>query len=499
MSPCRSSLAAAFLIILLTTPGLVQGGLEFGPQNVADYVGTTFVLQCITDGVPGANVRWFEFVTDPAGSLISDGTMVMPGHPNAARYQILTDGARSFNLQISSSVIADGGYYMCQDSNASPPAFVQFGAHLVIIEAPPNCTTTMRNDGYVIEGQYYSAECNIRFRATEGRGIAVNMFWTGPPPYNPGYAATNVSAWSGVGFTSTRTQDTQSFQCWMNFTTQGFIGPDSATNAPTWNTIFPFNQMFVHWAPTNMTAYPIQASYEIGDTITCWADAFPSPSYMWQSLRTSQQWFTQSFTTTVDMVGYQLMRCQARNTMIGYDYTKDYFLDVYVNAPTTPVTTTTPATTTTPPPVSPCPDLTGRWEATFPNASLCLTIDHTNQDGALFGLLRNGSDTYWLQISGRTREGQYDELGWSAIWPSSSIGVSSYAAECHRCYGNEILLADAISRTTKDSVFCAAGNDVIKSQTYTYSRVKTSWPCSSSASQMLKNVRDAGLLRNPDM
>ena len=57
---------------------------------------------------------------------------------------------------------------------------------------------------------------------------------------------------------------------------------------------------------------------------------------------------------------------------------------------------------------------------------MCLTVDHAN-DARLIGLMMNGSDTYWLQLTGRTREGKYDELGWVIIWPSTSIGVSSFA------------------------------------------------------------------------
>jgi hypothetical protein len=80
-----------------------------------------------------------------------------------------------------------------------------------------------------------------------------------------------------------------------------------------------------------MTATPIQATYEIGQTVTCYADANPEATYVWQSLKTSEFWYGESFTTREDMVGYQLMRCTARNTLQGFDYTRDFFLDVYVD------------------------------------------------------------------------------------------------------------------------------------------------------------------------
>lgn len=505
MTSLYSPSAACVLLVLFVTspaPGssdqVNPQGLEYGPENVAVYAGDTVVLRCVTDGVVGANIRWYEYATTSSGSMISDGNVTLSGHPNYARYSLIIPDSRTISLQISNTVVEDAGYYQCVDSNAAPPSITNLGAQLVIIEALPNCTSTIPSDGYVIEGQYYSAECTVRFRASANSGIAPLLSWTGPSPYNSAYTAGNVSAWGGVGFTVSRTMDGQNFQCKHNFTTTGFVAPDSAGNAPTWTYTFPFNQMFVYWAPTNMTAYPLLASYDIGATITCWADAYPPPSYQWQSLRTSEFWYTQSFTTREDMVGYQLMRCTARNSMQGFDYTRDFFLDVYVSAPTTTAEPTTTASTTPVPAVSDCPDLTGRWEAVNPNSSLCLVVDHEN-DAQLIGLLRNGSDTFWLQISGRTREEKYDESGWSVIWPSTSIGVTSYAAECHRCYGVEYLLANGISRTTKDSVFCASGNDVNKTPTYNYTRVPTSWPCSSSATQMLKNVQQAGLLLNPSV
>jgi len=265
------------------------------------------------------------------------------------------------------------------------------------------------------------------------------------------------------------------------------LAPDSDITPPTWSHVNPTNQVFVYWPPQNMSATPTLASYEIGQDVVCWADAYPDAIYTWQSLRTSDMWFSDTFTTTAAMVGYQLMRCTAKNTLQGYDYSRDLFLDVYVNSPTT-TTSTTPAPTTTPPPAwARCPDVTGRWEAVFPNASVCLTVDHSNS-AELIGLYRNGSDTFWLALTGMTVEGNYDQLGWAVLWPSTSIGVSSFAVECHRCYGVDTLMANGISRTSKDTAFCAEGGTVTDSPRYTYYRAPMSWPCSSSASVMRQNI-----------
>ena len=118
--------------VLGAPPSISTHGLEFGPENTAVVAGETVVLRCRTDGVANANVRWWEFVTTPSGSMISDGSSIMPGHPYAARYSLILNDSVTYDLQIEPTVIEDGGYYACVDSNAVPPSITQLGAQLVI-------------------------------------------------------------------------------------------------------------------------------------------------------------------------------------------------------------------------------------------------------------------------------------------------------------------------------------------------------------------------------
>lgn len=110
-----------------------QFGIEFGPDNVAVYAGGSVTFQCITDGVAGANIRWWEYVSSASGVLISDGSTLLPSHPNYARYELILSDSRTFNLKINNVSLTDAGYYQCQDSNAAPPSTVNFGAQLVVI------------------------------------------------------------------------------------------------------------------------------------------------------------------------------------------------------------------------------------------------------------------------------------------------------------------------------------------------------------------------------
>jgi hypothetical protein len=221
---------------------------------------------------------------------------------------------------------------------------------------------------------------------------------------------------------------------------------DTADNVPDYTYLHQTRQMFVYWGPMNMSASPLKENYEAGDTLTCVADAWPPATFMWQNLRTNQIFQGATVTIQSAWVGYnQSLRCEARNEIEGTIYSQNIFIPTNVPEPTTTAPPTTPTTTTPPPAVAPCTDPSGGWVSTFPTiGSLCLRVDHDNY-GAMTGLLKNHTDTYWVDIVGRTELGKFDQLGFNGIWPAN-IGVSSFVGECHRCFGNENLLINVVGR-----------------------------------------------------
>jgi hypothetical protein len=54
-------------------------------------------------------------------------------------------------------------------------------------------------------------------------------------------------------------------------------------------------------------------SYEIGDTITCNADAVPLPSFVWTEMLSQTDFVVQTLTITENMVGPAIFRCQITN------------------------------------------------------------------------------------------------------------------------------------------------------------------------------------------
>jgi hypothetical protein len=452
--------------------------IESGPLNTAVLLENSgpVVLQC---RVPAATadqtrVQWIEFGTRPTGDLISDGNVLIPGHPNYLRYNLDLTNPGQFDLVISPLIAADGAYYVCRDFNSAPPDQVALGAQLVVVEAPPNCTTTIQSS-IVIEGDYHTIECIMYFRASAG--VEPLITWTGPEPFLQASAVTNISVWSGISFTVSRSMDALSYTSITNFTQKGFDSPDSATNVPTLQFAYRSPQLLVNWGPKNMYITPDFPDYDVGTAITCFADAFPAATIYWQNLDTSEVWSSPTFVIRADLVGENRMRCHAENYINGQLYFNDYFVVITVKPiPTTP--SPGPSTTTTTPPAEAfCSDLTGRWQATNPRASLCLWVD-ASQNGVVSGLLQNDTETYWLDIYGRVQLNTWDQGGFSTISPGT-IGVTAFVLECKACFGVETLTVSQIQRSDTSVGTCGSPGVTHILPEFIFNRVATTPPCNA--------------------
>jgi hypothetical protein len=460
---------SAILSVLLFA-AVCQGGIVSGPENLASYPGPALTLRC--SATQGTRVMWYEFITVSSGSIISDGSVLITSHPNYARYRLTVDEvAGTFDLTITPTQVIDGGRYMCTDGTT-----ISKSAEIVMLVSKATCNNTLPGNGIVTENDYYSIQCSQKFQASEG--IAPLMTWTGPGQFNDLYVRQNGSVFSGVSFNVQKEQDAGKFKMLVNFTEADFIGVDQATNAPTFTDTWESQYIYVQYGPQTVVYTPVYPSYEIGTVLTCTADASPLPSYKWTDLMTLIDYNSQTITLSESMVGLLNLRCQVVNS-VG---TVNIFVNSTLNPRTTTPTPTTPTTTTTAPPVSNCLDLTGRWEytrAADSKAVLCLYVDSA-QNGYVSGLLWNDTQTeaYYMEIMGRTRNNIFDETGFVGIWPLE-VGVSAYAAECHRCYGDESLLVNPISRSSSDNAFCGDGGLVLLGEQYTFKRVPPSYPCAT--------------------
>jgi len=111
--------------------------IEVGPLNQAVELGQagSVTLQCQVpaEDADTTRVQWYEYGTDSRGNLISDGNVLLPGHPNALRYSLNLVPAGHFDLVINPIAYDDGTYYKCVDYNAAPPDQTELGAQLVVI------------------------------------------------------------------------------------------------------------------------------------------------------------------------------------------------------------------------------------------------------------------------------------------------------------------------------------------------------------------------------
>lgn len=452
--------------------------IETGPLNQAVQLGQTnsVTLQCRvpSDTAASSRVQWYEYGTVANGNLISDGNVLLPGHPNSLRYSLVLDQPGQYDLVINPINYEDGTYYKCQDFNSAPPDQTELGAQLVVIQDPPACTTTIQGP-IVIEGEYHTMQCIMYFRAS--LGVEPLISWTGPPPFLQTYTVTNESVFSGISFTVNRNMDALSYTSLTNFTSKGFESPNSATNIPTWSYLWRSSQLLVNWGPKNMYISPDSDTYEVGTVLTCFADAFPIPTIYWQNLNTAVITNSQSLVITEALVGANRFRCHAENFINGVQYNNDIFPTFTVNPiPTTP--SPGPSTTTTTPPAEAyCKDLTGRWQARNPTATLCLWIDF-NANGVVSGLLQNDTETYWLDLYGRVQVNTFDQGGFTTVAPGT-IGVTAYVLECKACVGVEIMTVSQIQRSEASAEACGEAGVTNNLPDFTFYRVANASPCNS--------------------
>jgi len=197
------------------------------------------------------------------------------------------------------------------------------------------------------------------------------MTWTGPPPFIVGSSTNPPVVWSGIAYTVLRSMAEYRFEVKTNFTSPGPQPEGIAENAPTYSHTFEAPILTVYWGPTKTYAIPIKNTYEVGDTLTCFTDAYPEPTYRWQNMRTLEEFDVQEFTITSDNI----------------------FIPTYVPIVTTPTTTPSTPVPTMPPPVSQCRDFTGYWISEVPYAELLLQMDDDSQIGEVKGIFKNRTDT----------------------------------------------------------------------------------------------------------
>lgn len=469
-----ASAAVAVCLLLLAAvsdgaePAVKPRGIATGPSNVAVQVDMPVLVELTctsTAAPPDVRISWTEYITNPNGAIISDGEYLMPSHPNSARYEIVTDLATTWDLKISPFMLIDGGAYRCIDQyDVESAAYAQ----VIAIEKAPNCTSNIPDSGYVREDQYYTMECSVFYQGQ----VAPSMFFNGPEGYIQATVKSNTTVWSGFRLNMTRFMDGYTFDLKANFTEEGFIQDNYASNVPTWSYDYLSPVLIVQWEPKKLYVVPEQAEYDVGQVLECHADANPPETIFWQNVNTHETWYDYRLYLTDAFVGTQTMRCNAANNITGTVYTADLFFNLTVKPrTTTPPPTTTP-TPTTQLPEAPCDDLNGRWNAYEPTAvDMCLEINNTNY-GRVIGIVRNATDPFFIEVRGRISPEKYNQIGFTGIWPSN-IGTVTYVGTCRKCYGEEKLTLTGIGRTVTDNLSCQNVSSARYIPPYVFYRVGT--------------------------
>lgn len=437
------------------------------PLNIAVYAGVDVTLRCWVSSTSAGNprVQWTEFAYSSNGQLISDGDFILPAHPQSARYSLVRDNPLQFDLTIRAVTVNDGGVYSCFDANAPSTEKQRAAAQLVVIAGPANCTSTVPSNADVLEDIYYTVECILDF----GGHLVPHAHWEGPNPFGQAQSNTETRLWTGMSFYAHRTMSGQNWRLTLNFTDNFLPVPvDTADNIPDFEETHETPRIQVYWTPKDMYADPQKDLYVVGDVIECFADAFPTASFTWHNLRTNERFPGSLLTIPQSWEGtQQTLRCQAINNVNDNEYSNDLYINGNVQGPTTTPTTTTTTTTTPPPPVSSCFNLTGRWESVGPTpAFMCLEV--LGENGNIHGVLRNDTDTFWVDLIGLTDVNNFDHASFTGIWPLNRA-VSTFIGECSRCHGVEHLLINAVSRS-KGGPPCATPGQINYSLQYDFLR-----------------------------
>jgi len=280
--------------------------------------------------------------------------------------------------------------------------------------------------------------------------------------------------------------DTRAFRCTTNFTEQVNSDPSIAGNAPDYTHIFQAGQLFVYWGPKNLYAVPIKPVYEVGDQITCYADAFPPPFYQWQNMRTLEFYGDQVYTIQPDDDGFNTtLRCQAQNLIQGFLYSANLFIFADLPVITTPTTTVPTTPTTSAPFNADCTNLTGFWISQNPYAELNIFVE-SGSSGRVAGFLRNDTDQQWIEVIGRVRLADWAYIGLTAIW-YYDVGVTGMAGECHRCFGEERIMTAGMWRSRTDSATCGDGGTPAPYTAYDFRRTSSTMSNIHSPDFKVKN------------
>jgi len=141
----------------------------------------------------------------------------------------------------------------------------------------------------------------------------------------------------------------------------------------------------------------------------------------------------------------------------------------YLTAQPIKSTPTTPPSTTSALRVS-CDNLTGRWTATDPDATMCIDVD--TESDSVQAIFRNGTDPFFVWGNGNVDYPSYKHFGFSAIWPLER-GVTGYAGECHKCEGTEVLMMSAVTHNINLAPGCGEAANPTLTTMYKFYR---SWP-----------------------
>jgi len=90
--------------------------------------------------------------------------------------------------------------------------------------------------------------------------------------------------------------------------------------------------------------------------------------------------------------------------------------------------------------------------------------------GNILTLIRNGTDQYFVPGNGKVVYGDYKHVGFTGLWPLQDGAAGAFVGECHRCYGDEVILLSGLYRTKSNSPACGVSAGTSLTRLYIMTR-----------------------------
>lgn len=297
------------LIVLTLSFWKVNSEIIERPRNTLALSGQRTILRCCSHN-RNANIKWTKY------SHILPMKICDRGYCPEENYEIDNHTQGCNDLVVVSASANDAALYECKIDGGSSVA-----AHLVIY----SCRTNISNSHDLVEGDYVVFRCEIMWKDKS----QFQVYWKD--------AYGNILNWTNFteqqdAYVSTLTvsllrPELHGFSWFLQFlATPVTDNIDMSTPVANWTC----KRMNVSYPVSSVRTSCRDNACEkkVGDLITCFADGYPSPDYLW--LDEDDKQISRNPELILQSEDSQNYRCVATNLIRGHSHTASVSVKVFI-------------------------------------------------------------------------------------------------------------------------------------------------------------------------